>query len=364
MSAEGASAPQAHELHEFLVAPSLPIGECLAALDRNEAGILLVVQEDMGLVGTITDGDIRRGLLRGLTFEDTAADVMHRKPIKMPEGMSREQLITLMTANGIRHIPIVDAEGRVTDIALLTDLVKPADLGIAALVMAGGEGRRLRPLTRQTPKPLLAVGDKPIIEHTIELLCNSGIRDLYISTCYLAERLEGDLGDGSKWGVTITYLRETKPMGTAGALRLLSAAPSDPFLVINGDLLTQIDLRAMLNYHRSHEADLTVAVREYQVQIPFGVVKVAPNNLVNRIEEKPVDRYFVNAGIYMVGAKVLEGLPDQDELPMTKVISEVLHDGGRVAAFPMVESWVDIGRPSDFEKAQNLVGMRSPFAPE
>ncbi len=364
MSTEDARAAQAHELQEFLVAPSLSIGECLAALERNEAGILLVVHEDMTLGGTITDGDIRRGLLRGLTFEDTAADVMHRKPIKMPEGMSRDQLITLMTANGIRHIPIVDAGGRVIDIALLTDLVKPADLGIAALVMAGGEGRRLRPLTDGTPKPLLSVGDKPIIEHTIELLCSSGIRDLYISTCYLAERLEGSLGDGSRWGVSITYLRETKPMGTAGALHLLSAAPSDPFLLINGDLLTRIDLRAMLNYHRSHTAELTVAVREYQVQIPFGVVKVAPNNLVKRIEEKPVERYFVNAGIYMVGARVLDILPEEDELPMTRVITEVLHDGGRVAAFPMVESWVDVGRPSDFEKAQNLVGMRNPFIPE
>lgn len=364
MSAQNAEAAQAHELREFLVSPQLPISECLAALDANEAGILLVVDEEMRLVGTITDGDIRRGLLRGLTFEDAAADLMHRKPIKMPEGMSGDQLITLMTANGIRHIPIVDAEGRVTDIALLTDLVRPVDVGIAALIVAGGQGRRLRPLTHEVPKPLLSVGDKPIIEHTIELLCDSGIRDLYVSTCYLAERLESALGDGSRWGVSITYLREAKPMGTAGALRLLSAAPSDPFLVINGDLLTRIDLRAMLNYHRTHAADLTLAVREYQVQIPFGVVKVAPNNLVKRIDEKPLERYFVNAGIYLVGARVLDTLPDEDELPMTTVISEVLQNGNRVAAFPMVESWVDVGRPSDFEKAQNLVGMRGPFLPE
>ncbi len=364
MSTEKSEAIQAHELHEFLVAPSVPVGECLSALERNESGILLVVREDMHLLGTITDGDVRRGLLRGLTFEDTAADVMHRKPIKMPEGMSRDQLITLMTANGIRHIPIVTGDGKVADIALLTDLVKPADLGIAALIMAGGEGRRLRPLTHDTPKPLLSVGDKPIIEHTIELLFNSGIRDLYISTCYLAERLEGRLGDGSRWSVRITYLREPKPMGTAGALHLLPAAPSDPFLIINGDLLTGIDLGAMLNHHRSHAAEVTLAVREYQVQVPFGVVKVAPNDLVKRIEEKPIERYFVSAGIYMVGAKVLDVLPDQENLPMTDVISAVLADRGRVAAFPMVESWVDVGRPADFERAQDLVAMRSPLARE
>jgi dTDP-glucose pyrophosphorylase len=364
MSTDRPDGAQVCELHEFLVSPSLPIGECLAALDRNAAGILLVVDEDMTLLGTITDGDVRRGLLRGLTFDDTATDVMHRKPIKMPEGMSRDQLITLMTANGIRHIPIVDDRGRVTDLTLLTDLVKPQDLGIAALIMAGGEGRRLRPFTYRTPKPLLAVGDKPIIEHTIELLCSSGIRDIYVSTCYLAERLERSLGDGARWGIRIAYLREVEPRGTAGALHLLPAAPSDPILVINGDLLTQIDVAAMLDYHRSHAADLTIAVREYQVQIPFGVVKVAPNNLVKRIEEKPLERYFVNAGIYLVGASILDSLPGEDSLPMTKLISDVLASDGRVAAFPMVESWVDVGRPSDFERAQNVVAMRSPFSPE
>jgi len=364
MIAEESDAIQAHALDGFLAAPSVSVGECLAALERNESGILLIVREDMHLLGTITDGDVRRGLLRGLTFEDTAADVMHRKPIKMPEGMSRDQLITLMAANGIRHIPIVTEDGRVVDIALLTDLVKPADLGIAALIMAGGEGRRLRPLTHDTPKPLLSVGDKPIIEHTIELLRNAGIRDIYVSTCYLAERLESQLGDGSSWSVRLTYLREPQPMGTAGALHLLPSAPSDPFLVINGDLLTGIDLGAMLSHHRWHAADVTLAVREYQVQVPFGVVKVAPNDLVKGIEEKPIERYFVNAGIYMVGAKVLDVLPAERKLPMTDVISAVLGDRGRVAAFPMVESWVDVGRPADFERAQDLVAMRSPLARE
>lgn len=352
-------ATQAHELQEYLIAPTRSIGDCLEALDRNESGILLVVDDDMLLLGTITDGDVRRGLLHGLTLDDSAADVMHRKPIKMPEGMSREQLITLMTANGIRHIPIVSADGKIADIALLTDLVRPAALGIAALIMAGGKGRRLRPLTDRTPKPLLPVGPKPIIEHTLELLQESGISEVYISICYLADRLERSLGDGSRWGVRITYLREREPMGTAGSLRLLPGVPSDPLLVINGDLLTRIDLRAMLDHHHTHAADLTLAVREYQVQIPFGVVRVAPNHLVERVLEKPIERYFVNAGIYLVGAKVLGALPDERSLPMTRVISAALDGGGRVAAFPMVESWVDVGRPADFERAQTLVATQA-----
>jgi len=343
------------DLERFLIGPGVTIGQALAALEGTSAGILLVVDGDRRLLGTITDGDLRRGLLRGLTFDDTAADVMHRTPIKVPEGMSRDQLLALMAANTVRHVPIVSPANRIVDIALLADLVKPDDLGLAAVVMAGGAGTRLRPLTDHTPKPLLPVGEKPIINHIIDLLREAGVRDIVVATCYLADVLEQELGDGSQWGVHVRYIRESRPLGTGGALKLLGEAPSDPFLVMNGDLLTRVDLRAMLDHHRGHDAELTVAVREYQVQVPFGVVQVAPNHLVVAIEEKPVERYFVNAGIYVMGAGVLNMLPPQDEIPMTDVIASVIDHHARVTAFPIVESWIDVGRPADFEKAQTLV---------
>jgi dTDP-glucose pyrophosphorylase/CBS domain-containing protein len=355
MGAERAVTRHVVDLGKFLIGPSLTIAQALEALEGTSAGIVLVVDDDRHLLGTITDGDLRRGLLRGLTFDDTAADVMHRTPIKVPEGMSRDQLLALMAANAIRHIPIVSPGNRIVDIALLADLVKPDDLGMAAVIMAGGAGTRLRPLTDHTPKPLLPVGEKPIINHIIDLLHDAGICDIILATCYLASALEEELGDGSAWGVRLKYLREPHPLGTGGALKLLGEAPSDPFLAMNGDLLTRVDLRAMLDHHRSHDAELTIAVREYQVQVPFGVVQVAPNHLVVAIEEKPVERYFVNAGIYVMGASVLDMLPPQDEVPMTDVIASVIDHHARVTAFPIVESWVDVGRPADFERAQTLV---------
>jgi dTDP-glucose pyrophosphorylase/CBS domain-containing protein len=357
MAATETMSQHAADLARFLIGPAVPIGEALAALENTSAGILLVADEDRHLLGTITDGDVRRGLLRGLTFEDTTGDVMHRAPIKVPEGMSRDQLIALMAANTIRHIPVVSEDGRVVDIALLSDLMKPEETGIAALIMAGGAGTRLRPLTESVPKPLLPVGDKPIIHHIIDLLEGAGIRDVLIATHYLADQFERELGDGSQWGVAIRYLREPRALGTGGALRLLEEAPSDPFLVMNGDLLTRLDLRAMLEHHRAHRAALTLAVREYQVQVPFGVVKVAPNHLVVDIEEKPLERYFVNAGIYLLGAAVLEMLPERDAMPMTDVIASVIDHGARVTAFPVVEQWIDVGRPADFERAQTFAPM-------
>jgi NDP-sugar pyrophosphorylase family protein len=256
-----------------------------------------------------------------------------------------------MTRHRLEHIPLVDGDGRVADIALLKDLALDRRLPLRALVMAGGFGTRLKPLTDDRPKSMLPVGDRPLLEMIVEQLEQAGIRQINLATHYRADMIERHFGDGRQFNVEIQYVNEGEPLGTAGALGLLEGPDSgEPILVINGDIVTQVNFRAMLDFHRVHAADMTVAVRPFEIKVPYGVIAVS-DVMVTGISEKPVIRSFVNAGIYLVNSDVRRVIANGERCDMTDIISRLLAAGRRVVSFPLREYWIDIGQADDYAQA-------------
>lgn len=348
------------DLQQFLVSPSSSIRDVMACIDRNGEGIALVVQDDMTLIDTVTDGDIRRTMLAGIgmatavqSIVERKHDRLHSKPITAMMGTERAELIRIMNTHTLRQIPLLDQVGRVVDIALLSQLVKEYDLPIRAVVMAGGFGTRLLPLTKDVPKPMLQVGDRPLLEWTIENLRDAGIRRVNLTTHYKAEVISDHFKDGTDFGVEIEYVQEDSPLGTAGSLSALSGT-SEPLLVMNGDILTRMNFRAMYEFHRRQHASMTVAVRQYEFRVPYGVVE-SDGVQVKRLVEKPVYQFFVNAGIYLLSPDVHEFIPKGIYFDMTDLITRLIEAGRKVASFPVQEYWLDIGHTEDYARAQNDV---------
>ncbi|WP_294947009.1 nucleotidyltransferase family protein, partial [Sulfurivirga sp.] len=296
-----------------LVQPDTPLEQVLAAMDSGGWRIALVCDEERHLKGVITDGDVRRALLRHVGLEVPAKAVMNPAPITTSMDTERSQRLRLMLDRSIERLPIVDDEGRVCGIELLRDTLAPPARNNAVVLMAGGFGTRLRPLTQERPKPLLHVGDKPILEHILESFVEHGFRRFYISVHYKAEMIREYFGDGRRWGVEIDYLHEDEPLGTAGCLTLLpDEALQAPVMVMNGDILTRVNFDALLNFHEQEQVAATLCVREYSFQIPFGVVR-AEGHRLKSIEEKPVVQQFVSAGIYVLNPEVIRGI---DRVPV------------------------------------------------
>ena len=345
------------KLKQFLVVPDDSIRKVIACIDQNAKGIVLVVDRRRRLTGTITDGDIRRAILKGIdpelpiqTLLENRAETPYPLPLTAPVGTSSEQLLSMMKRSGMRHIPLVDEKGRVRDIALLTDLVKEEKLPLTTVIMAGGYGRRLHPLTKKIPKPMLPVGRQPILELIIKQLRKAGIRNLNISTHYKAEKITKHFGNGNAFGVDIHYINEKRPLGTAGALGLIQPT-KNPILVINGDILSQVNLRSMLDFHREHKADMTIAVQKYDIRISYGVVETE-DFLVRRLIEKPNIEYLINAGVYLMEPFVPRLIPEGQHFDMTDLIQKLLDFGKRVVSFPIREYWLDIGNHEDYDKAR------------
>jgi dTDP-glucose pyrophosphorylase len=355
---------RANILRALCIAPKTSIHDAIEVIERNGQGIVLVVDGDQRLVGTVTDGDIRRAVLQQMPL-DTLVNVLIERarhtaqhgPVSAQRGTSTAELLHIMNENTIRHIPLVDAQGRVVDIALLSEMVKEYELPLRAVVMAGGYGRRVRPLTEQLPKPMLPVGDRPLLELMIEQLEQSGIRRVSLTTHYKSDVINKHFGDGSKFGVEIDYVHEDNPLGTAGALSLLHVS-TEPLLIVNGDIVTGIDFRAMLNFHREHEADMTVAVREQHLAIPYGVVKMNHKARVTSIEEKPSLRHFINAGIYLMNPDMRDYVPADKAFDMPDLITRLIKEGRSVVAFPIREHWFDIGSHEDYARAQSHLSKR------
>lgn len=342
-------------LEELLLPPTSTVREAMQSIDRTGAGIALLVDEERRLIATVTDGDLRRAILAAVPIDSTVQALLDRTPRPKPTPLTApvdtplEELLRLMSDAVLRQIPLLDDEGRVVDIALLEELVKEYQLPLRAVVMAGGYGRRLGELTEGLPKPMLPVGDRPLLERIIDQLREAGIHRVNLSTHYRGDTIAAHFGDGSDFGVEINYVEEDEPLGTAGALALLQSA-DEPTLVMNGDVLTRVDFRAMLRFHQEHEAALTVAVRPYEVQVPFGVV-ATDGAEVRAIEEKPLVKGFVNAGIYLLDPHVQRHVPSGRRFDMPELIEEVLTRGGRVVGFPLHEYWVDIGELEDYRRA-------------
>jgi dTDP-glucose pyrophosphorylase/CBS domain-containing protein len=332
-----------------MVSPGMSISAGVKLLDQSGHGVLLVCGAEDRLIGVVTDGDIRRALLQGVPFDREIASICNRTPLVARKGVTRSEALHLIdTGRGfiVNQLPVVDHAGKLAGLILRSDLTGEETLPLSAVIMAGGGGTRLRPLTENVPKPMLTVGGKPILEHIIGQLRGAGIRSITIATHYLGEQISGYFGDGRKFGVRIDYLAEEKPMGTGGALGLVNFT-GETLLVMNGDILTQVNFRAMLDFHREHGADLTMGTRLYEFQVPFGVVE-CDDVAIRSLVEKPVQAFFVNAGIYFVQKPVLSRIPKEISYNMTDLIQRLLAEGSKVVSFPIREYWLDIGRMSDY----------------
>jgi len=341
----------------FLISPSASIKEAISCIDKNARGIALIVDENHKLVGTITDGDIRRTILAKGDVESNVMDLINQKksgpykePITAPLGIAEADLLMLMDKYIIRQIPLLNDEGQVVDIALLSELIQKTDLPINAVVMAGGYGSRLGSITDQVPKPMLPVGDRPLMERIIDQLRESGIKHVNISTHYLADKIKEHFEDGRDFGVDISYVDEDRPLGTAGALSLMEAS-DQPLLVINGDIMSRIDFQSMFTFHQKHKADLTIGVRQYDMKVPYGVVE-CEGHVVTLLTEKPKLGFLVNAGIYIIEPSAHSFIPKNQRFDMTDLINQLIKEEKTVVSFPIVEYWLDIGEPVDYEKAQ------------
>jgi dTDP-glucose pyrophosphorylase len=333
---------------------SASVREALETITKNSRQAVMVVDGDGRLVGIVTDGDIRRGLLRGVAVDGRVADLMNRQPVTTLAGTARGEALVLMQQRSLRHLPVVDAAGRLVDVMLLEDLLRPLPIPNAAVVMAGGDGRRMRALSDEVPKPLLRVGGKPLLEILIERLRSAGISQFFVTVRYKSEMIEAHFGDGSRLGVRIRYVRENAPLGTAGALAQLPEAPTAPFFLVNGDILTRCDFLGMLDFHRRCRAELTVGAVPHTVEVPYGVLRVEGDQLA-AIEEKPRLDFLVNAGVYVVDPAVIPLIPRERAFDATELIPLLKRAGRTVVAFPIREYWLDVGRDGDFHRANRDV---------
>jgi len=345
------------DLWRVCIKPTQTLREAMECINRTNKGIALVLDSEHRLLYTITDGDLRRALLHGLSLDMTVQEWVSRRteqgnlhPITAPLGTSKADLLRLMQVDGLRHIPLLDDEGRVADLAYLRDLLAEPELLLSAVVMAGGASTRLRPLTADLPKPMLPVAGRPLIEHIVTQLREGGIQQVSITTHYKREAIIQHFGNGEKFGVKIDYLNEDHPLGTAGALGLMPRWNST-LLVINGDILARLNYRSILAFHQENKAVMTVAVRQYDLQVPYGVVETE-GVIICRLSEKPTLRFFVNAGIYLLEPAVYHYFVPQHKLDMTDLITRLLAEKQRVVSFPISEYWLDVGGHADYQKAQ------------
>lgn len=326
------------------------IKEALKIIDSGAMKIALVVDSNNRLIGTITDGDIRRGLLNGLCLEDIIDSIVYRNPIVCTIHDSRDEILKIAIDKKIYQIPIVDADGVLVGIDEVDELLKPVNYSNKIVLMVGGLGKRLRPLTDNKPKPLLDVGNKPILETIIAGFSKCGFKNIILSVNYKAQMIEEYFGDGSQFGVCIDYVHEEQRMGTAGALSLMKNTLNEPFFVMNGDLLTNVNFESMLEYHLSNNATATMGVREYDFQVPYGVVNI-DNQQITRIVEKPTHKFFVSAGIYVLDNSVLDYIPDNTFFDIPTLFKQLIEEKNKAISFPIREYWLDIGRIDTLEKA-------------
>ncbi|RXJ68986.1 alcohol dehydrogenase [Halarcobacter ebronensis] len=326
------------------------IKKALQIIDSGAMQIALVIDKENKLLGTLTDGDIRRGLLKGYTLDSSIKDIIFKNPTVATISDTKEDILRKALEKKIHQIPIVDHENRVVGIKEIEELVKPTTKTNKVILMVGGLGTRLRPLTEKTPKPMLKVGDKPILQTIIEKFAEYGYLDITMCVNYKSDMIREYFQDGSKFGVSINYILEEQRMGTAGALSLLKEKPTEPFFVMNGDILTNINFEHLNNYHFSNNSLATMCVREYDFQVPYGVVNIKDNRILS-IEEKPIHKFFVSAGIYMLSPEVLEYIPKNQFYDMPTLFKKIIEENKNTASFPLREYWLDIGQMEEYKKA-------------
>ena len=320
-------------------------------IEDSELRIAVVTTGDDTLCGVVTDGDIRRGILDGLPLEQPIMEVMNEDPIVVRRGSDPGSIAQVMRENNIHQVPVVDADGQVVRLQTIGSLMEREKRSTPVVIMAGGLGTRLRPITDDRPKPLVEVEGVPILETLLERLATQGFRRVHLSVNYEAEMIEEHFGDGSDWGVQIEYLREEKRLGTAGPLSLLPHSLEEPALVLNGDLLTTLNFGRLVDFHVERSPVATMGVRRHRLEIPYGVVEINDRR-IEGLEEKPEEQYFVNAGIYVLEPEAIEKVPGNTFFDMPEVFQLLIDEGRDVAAYPVQEYWRDIGREEDLRRAE------------
>ncbi|MGI1677491.1 MAG: nucleotidyltransferase family protein [Cellvibrionaceae bacterium] len=340
-----------HSWKNILVKLDSSLRDVLSILDKTSLRVVIVISDDQELLGVITDGDVRRALLRGKGLDSIAKEIMNINPITASPSISKKELIKLMEVKDILSIPLVE-NNIVVGLETLHHMLEQPRYDNPVYLVAGGLGTRLRPLTDVNPKPMLSVGEKPILETLLNQFIDAGFYNFFISTHYMPEKILNHFGDGSRWGVKIEYLHEEVPLGTGGALGLLPKnIPDLPLIMMNGDVLTKVDFQQLLSFHCKSNGAATMCVREYEYQVPYGVIKGKANKVVS-MEEKPIQRFFVNAGIYVLNPEIYKAVPRNSNIDMPNLLEKFMHKNIDIIMFPIHEYWLDIGRMDDFERAQ------------
>jgi len=345
------------DLTNMCVGPDVSIHQALIQMEYSPKGIVLVVDADGKLLNTVTDGDVRRAILANVSLDEPVKVLLDRKvgtpqaqPVTAPFDSDGSTQLGLLQQHSISQLPLLDQDNRVVALVTRDEFMPDEGAPLQAVIMAGGLGTRLRPLTEDLPKPMLPMGDRPLMEIIIQKLQEAGVKQVNVAVHHKHQKIIEHFGDGREFGVELTYVTEDRPLGTAGSLGLMKS-PDQTVLVINGDILTQVDFRAMLAYHREHAADLTVAVQWYDLQVPYGVVE-CEGPLVRRLSEKPSFKFLVNAGIYLLEPGVYGFIPEGEPYDMTDLIQRLVDEGLQVVAFPIREYWIDIGKHEDYASAQ------------
>lgn len=330
-----------------------PLRQALQSLDDSALGIVIVEDASARVVGTLTDGDIRRAFLKGSSLTSPLDDHIKRTFVSVGVTASRVEVLDLMQSRWLSQVPILDEDGRLIGLHTLHEILGASPRANWAVVMAGGRGERLRPLTDTIPKPMIHVAGRPILERIILHLVGFGVRRIFLAVNYKADLIESHFGNGARFGCAIEYLREEKPLGTGGALSLLPEAPADPILVLNGDLLTQFDVGSLLAFHASGKYRATVGVHEYTHTVPFGVVDLEDDQIV-QIREKPSEVWLTNAGIYVLDPATVARVPRSSDYPLPALIEECLDRKEPVGAFRIEADWIDVGRQAELTRARGL----------
>lgn len=342
---------EARDIDKYIVQPQHSIKDAMKIINENKSGTVLVVDSDIRLLGSVTDGDIRRGFLMGENVDSSVEKVMFTNPTFVQGIFSLEEVKRLMQDKQIKLIPVTNDHHRVVSV-LTNPQVKlnSQQINNYVILMVGGEGKRLLPLTNDVPKPLLEVGGKPILQIIMERLSANGFKNVILCTMHKADAIENFCGNGEQFGLSISYFKEEEKLGTIGAVKYLESKLSKPFLVMNGDLLTLVNYKNVLDYHIQNLGDLTVCSKEFSYNVPYGVLEV--NGMeIRAVSEKPTYSYRVSAGIYAVNPALLDYIPKGQYFDITDLMSKVLNNGKRLITFPIGEYWLDIGLPQDYTKA-------------
>lgn len=339
-------------IDKLLVKSNYSIKKSLEILDVGAKGILLLIDENRKLLGTITDGDIRRAILTGMDLNESIEKIAHYNPISANINMPRSEIKDLFIKKAIKEIPIIDDYNNIVDLISINDILLPEGKENPVVIMAGGLGTRLKELTQEIPKPMLKVGQDPMLQHIINNFKQYGYNKILLSVNYKAEIIENYFQDGYAYGVKIEYIKENKRLGTGGGIKLAKEFIDKPFFVINGDIFTNLNVDNMMNFHKSNEFDITVGTRKHSFQIPYGVIETE-NNIISEIREKPTIDCFINAGVYCVNPNLIENIPDDQYFEITDLINMCIKSNKKVGSYEIKEYWMDIGRLEDYNKVND-----------